>query len=175
MILILNEISKIPKKDKNFVLILFNSKSKYIKRVSASLSRGLEAGGINVDYFNIHRFKIDKIKKYDIIGIGITTHYKGMLKSIKLLLSKLNRFDLEGKKLFIFEIQAIFSLGGSSGRKILKIMRQRNMRLLYPIISIKKFSNNSPLRKNSLHKMEKIGLEIAELVYKKLKIKSDEL
>lgn len=155
----------IMKKEKEKVLILYDSLFGNSKKVAISLSRGLEEGGILVDCSSIREFEVKKITSYHVIGLGGPTHNRNMSKPMKAFLSKIRSFSLVGKKAFAFETKLDVPFAGSSGKNILKSITKMKMNVLHPLITGIVTAQEGPLTSNTLNNMEEIGLEIADILY----------
>ncbi|MFX1495128.1 MAG: flavodoxin domain-containing protein [Promethearchaeota archaeon] len=143
-------------------LILYDSVYGNTKKVAMSLSRGLEAGGIYVDSNSIQDFNTIELKNYNLIGIGGPTHFHGASKAMKSFLSKVKHLKLENKQGFAFETKADFRLAGSAAKRIIRYLRKMKIKIIHSTISGIVINKEGPLQENSLNKMEKIGLNIAE-------------
>ena len=157
--------NQIEEKTKNRIIVLYDSKFGNTKKIAISLSRGLEAGGLTVDCISIHDFNIENILSYDVIGLGGPTHFRGMSKPMKEFISEIKKLNLEGKRAFVFETKADFSLAGSSGKKILKVLSKLKLNILYGLISGIVTEQQGSLVNGTLSMMEKFGLEIADIIY----------
>ncbi|MFX0140517.1 MAG: flavodoxin domain-containing protein [Candidatus Hodarchaeota archaeon] len=155
-------------------LILYDSVYGNTKKVAMSLSRGLEAGGIYVDSSSIQDFDTIELKNYDIIGIGGPTHFHGASKAIKSFLSKIRHLKMENKQGFAFETKADFRLAGSAAKRIIKYLRKMKIEIIHSVISGLVVDKEGPLQENSLNKMEKIGLNIAEKLNNDIREQSHE-
>ncbi|MFX0180547.1 MAG: flavodoxin family protein [Candidatus Hodarchaeota archaeon] len=143
-------------------LILYDSVYGNTKKVAMSLSRGLEAGGFYVDCNSIQSFDSIEFENYDIIGIGGPTHFRGASKAMRSFLSKIKNFKMENKQGFAFETKADFRLAGSAAKRIMRYLKKMKVKIIHSTISGLVIEKEGPLQENSLNKMEKIGLNIAE-------------
>jgi len=147
-------------------LILFDSVYGNTKKVAMSLSRGLEAGGVNVDTVFIQNFDITELKNYDVIGIGGPTHFHGASKRMKSFLTKIKHFKMEKKQGFAFETKADFRLAGSAAKRIIRYLKMIKLSIIYPKITSIVLDKEGPLQENTLDIMEQIGLNISNKVNK---------
>lgn len=152
-------------KSKSKVILLYDSKFGNTKNVAISLSRGLEAGGIDVDCSSIKDFEIEDFNLYNVIGIGGPTHFRGLSKPMKKFFTKIKKLNLKEKFGFAFETKGDFRLAGSSGKQILKRLKNKSMRIVYHLISGIVIDQEGPLLDNTLNRMEKTGLKIADILY----------
>ena len=155
-------------------LILYDSIHGNTKKVAMSLSRGLEAGGIYVDSHSIQDFNTIELNNYDVIGIGGPTHFHGASKAMKSFLSKIKHLKMENKQGFAFETKADFRLAGSAAKRIIRYLRKMKIKIIHSTISGLVVDKEGPLQENSLNKMEKIGLNIAEKLNNDIKEQSQE-
>ncbi len=162
------------KKRKEKVIILYDSKFGNTKKVAISLSRGLEAGGFFVDYNSISEFNIERLNTYNIIGLGGPTHICGMSKPMKRFIFQIKELKMKGKSAFVFETRYDEILAGSSGKKIMKRFSKLKMDIIYPLITGIVTEREGPLVHGTLSLMERYGLEIAEILYNKKKLKEVE-
>jgi len=146
--------------------LIYDSLFGNTKKVAISLSRGLEAGGIQVDTCSIRDFDINEFKNYDAIGIGGPTHIRGASKPMKSFLSKIRLLKLKNKQAFAFETKISHPLAGSAAKRILKYLKKRRLKIIHPKITAIVVGRKGPLEENTLIKMEKIGLQIAEILNK---------
>lgn len=146
----------------NEIIILYDSLFGNTKKVVGALSRGLEAGGIQVDSSSIQGFDIHRLKIYKTVAIGGPTHMRGLSKPMKKFLRSLRQNKIGSKNTFAFETKASYSMAGSAGKKIIKNLKKMKLRIVYPLITGIVLGREGPLEKGTLNNMEKIGLEIAE-------------
>jgi flavorubredoxin len=146
----------------NKVIILYDSLFGNTKKVAGALSRGLEAGGIQVDSKHVQGFNIGRLRNYGTIAIGGPTHMRGLSKPMKKFLSSLRKSRIGSKNAFAFETKALFTMAGSAGKKIIKNLKKMKLKIVYPLITGIVLGKEGPLEKDTLNKMEKTGLEIAE-------------
>jgi flavorubredoxin len=144
------------------VIILYDSKFGNTKQVAISLNRGLESGGLHVDSSSIQKFNINKLRNYEVFGIGSPTHNRGLSKPMKRFLSKIKQNNLNNKKGFVFETKLQVPFSGSAAKKITKYFKMMNIEALYKEITAHVLDTEGPLEENTLLKMEEIGLDIAE-------------
>jgi len=114
------------------------------------------------DCISIQDFDIKMLKNYNLIGIGGPTHFYGGSKSMKRFLSKLRHCRLENKRAFAFETKESFRLAGSAAKRIIRRLKKMKIKIIRPYITGIVLNKEGPLRDNTLSKMEKIGLDIAE-------------
>ena len=151
-------------KDVQRVILLYDSLFGNTKKVALSLSRGLEAGGFFVDAKHVGEFSVNKLEKYDVIGIGGPTHFHGASKSMKSFLSQIKRQKQLDKKGFAFETRVASPWAGSAAKKILRTLKRMKVKRVYPKITCIVTGREGPLEEGTINKMEKIGLEIAEIL-----------
>ena len=146
------------------VIMLYDSVFGNTKKVALTLSRGLEAGGFVVDAQYIGTFNLNKLEKYNVIGIGGPTHVHGASKAMKSFLSQIKDRKLHDKKGFAFETKISHPLAGSAAKKILRTLKKMKVKPVYPRITAIVVGREGPLEEGTSSKMEKIGIEIAELL-----------
>ncbi|MFX1451968.1 MAG: flavodoxin domain-containing protein [Promethearchaeota archaeon] len=143
-------------------LIVYDSIYGNTKKVAMSLSRGLEAGGINVDCYFIQDFDLTLISNYDVIGIGGPTHFHGISKGIKSFLKKIIHNNLEKMLGFAFETKTDFKLAGSSAKRIIKYLKIMKMKIICPPITGIVLNKEGPLKEQTSDFMEQIGLKLSD-------------
>ena len=148
-------------------VIIYDSKFGNTKKVAMSLSRGLEAGNIQIDCVYVIDFDISKLNHYDLIGIGAPTHYRRASKPVKSFLSKIKHLKLEKKQFFAFETRTSVFLGGSAAKYILKRLRKMKLNIIFRKITGVVINDEGPLENNTLKKMEKIGVDISDKLKKR--------
>lgn len=148
----------------NKIIILYDSLFGNTKKVVGALSRGLEAGGIQVDSSPVQGFDIRRLGNYKTIAIGGPTHRRGLSKPMKKFLRSLRENKIGSKSAFAFETKASYNMAGSAGKKIIKNLKRMKLRIVYPLITGIVLGREGPLEKGTLNNMEKIGLEIAEIL-----------
>ncbi|MFW9941423.1 MAG: flavodoxin domain-containing protein [Candidatus Thorarchaeota archaeon] len=166
----MNEINFNDQRKAVKVIILYDSKFGNTKKVAITLDRGLESGGFHVDSVSIQDFNINKLRNYDVVGIGSPTHNRGLSKPMKLFLSKIKHENLKDKKGFVFETKLSVPFSGSSAKKITKYLKMMKIELLHHEITANVLGNEGPLEENTLSKMEETGLDIAEKLNNIIKI-----
>ena len=149
-------------------LIVYDSIYGNTRKVAMSLSRGLEAGGIYVDSKFVSDCRPDELEDYDIIGIGGPTHFHGVSKNIKLFLSNLEKIKLKEKTGFAFETKVDIPLTGSAGKKIMKLLKKMDLKIIDINISGKVLEKEGPLVDSTLKTMEHLGITISDKVNQKL-------
>jgi flavodoxin len=143
-------------------LILYDSVYGNTKKVAIALSRGLEAGGLNVDTMPIESFDQNTLNAYDIIGIGGPTHFHGVSKKMRSFLSKLEKTRLENKAGFVFETKADFLLSGSAAKKIMRSLQGMKLNIMQAPITAIVLGKEGPLADSTLRNMEQVGISISE-------------
>jgi flavodoxin len=146
------------------VLILYDSVFGNTKKVAMSLSRGLEAGGLQVDSYFIEDFDIVDLTNYDIIGIGSPTHYHGASKKMKSFLNRIKHLKMEAKYGFAFETKGDFRLAGSAAKSIVRYLNKIKVKIIHPIITGIVLDQEGPLKDVTLDLMEQVGLNISDNV-----------
>ncbi|MFX0032844.1 MAG: flavodoxin family protein [Candidatus Hodarchaeota archaeon] len=143
------------------VIVLYDSIYGNTKKVAMLLTRGLEAGNVYVDCISIQNFDIRDINKYDVIGIGVSSHLYGISKQLRLLLSKFKCYNLEGKLGFVFEIKTRKAISHSAAKRIKRSLIKKKVKLIHPIITFK-VHNKSLLEDSNSRAMEQIGLTLSD-------------
>jgi len=143
------------------VIILYDSIDGNIKRVAMSVIRGLEAGGLLVDSCSIQNFKINKLKSYDVIGIGGTTHFHGASKAMKSFLRKIKDFKMPNKQGFAFETKRDSILAESAVKRIIRYLQKMKLDIIHSTLTGVILDKKGSLKENALIEMEKIGLNLS--------------
>ncbi|NVM36494.1 MAG: hypothetical protein HWN81_12935 [Candidatus Lokiarchaeota archaeon] len=145
-------------------LILYDSVYGNTKKVAMLLSRGLEAGGLQVDSSFIQDFDIKILKNYDVIGIGGPTHFHGASKKMKRFLKGTKHLKMENKYGFAFETKADFRLSGSAAKRITRYLKKMKLKIIHPTITGIVLDKQGPLQEAISDKMVQFGLNISDKV-----------
>ncbi|MGC8895979.1 MAG: flavodoxin family protein [Candidatus Bathyarchaeia archaeon] len=145
-------------------IVIYDTKFGNTEKIAKALARGMEKGGVKVDYVKADEVDVNRLGEYDFLAFGSPTHAFGISKPMKTFLEKLKSVNLKGKKAFAFDTKFKSWLAGSAAKGIEKRLRGLGMIIVKLCTSAIVKGSEGPLAEGMEESFEKIGTEIAELI-----------
>ncbi|MHA2352841.1 MAG: flavodoxin family protein [Candidatus Thorarchaeota archaeon] len=145
------------------VLVAFDTKYGNTETVAKKIVEGLKsAEDIEVTLSNMKKVDFKKLDGYDAMLMGCPTHFGGPTRGAKKFIDKLEKLDLKGKKVAVFDtyIKEDFE-------KSVKKMEERinektpGLQLLLPGLSIQVEDMKGPILEEELPKCREFGKRVA--------------
>lgn len=114
------------------IIIIYDLTFGNIVKIANALTKSMKECNIEVDSFMIEEVKIEQLQDYDLLAIGGSTYKRGISKSMRDFLEKLEKADIRGMKVFSFDTQLKSLFVGSTGKIIEKKLKKLDMIVVRP-------------------------------------------
>jgi len=149
-------------------IVIYDTRFGNTEKIAKSLSKGLNAQGIEVNCIKVDEVDVDELPGYDFLAIGGPTHMASMSEPMKEFLEKLKTVDISGKKGFCFDTrnQSRFNRFdiNSAAKRIEKKMKKLKVKMIKPRGSAIVEGREGPLEEGAQETFEKLGREIAGII-----------
>ncbi len=148
------------------VIVAYESKYGNTKVAAETIVEGMgEAGGIETIIRRAKEVDFDEVSKCDVILIGSPNHIGGPTRSVRKLIDKIGKLDLEEKQVAVFDTY----LGKDFEKAVRKMERRINekapvLKLIVPGLSIKVQGMKGPIFEEELPRCKDFGRKIASQI-----------
>jgi len=148
------------------VIVAYESKYGNTKVAAETIVEGMgEVGGIETIIRRAKEVDFDEVSKCDVILIGSPNHIGGPTRSVRKLIDKIGKLDLEEKQVAVFDTY----LGKDFEKAVKKMERRINekapvLKLIVPGLSIKVQGMRGPVLDEELPRCKDFGRKIASQI-----------
>jgi flavodoxin len=145
-------------------LVVYDSVYGNTEKVARALAKGLEDGGVDVDFMRVDATKFDELSGYDLLVVGGPVHSWSASKPMKEFPERLKNVEgLSGKKAFAFDTKMSRSrLTGSAGGKIEGKLKSLGLTIVKPHASAVVKDREGPLGEGAEETFKQIGTDLAK-------------
>ena len=146
-------------------LLVYDSSHGNTKQVAEAISYSMKDSGIEVDAFYVKKAGKLNAKDYDFMVVGSPTKFGTMSFTTKRFINKMNSKDWANKPFAAFDTENpenIERREGSAAEKIAELLKDKQMRLLQPVLKSVVIGWKGPMQEGEIERAEEYAKELAE-------------
>ena len=145
-------------------LVVYDSSYCNTKQVAEAISDSLTGTGIEVDTFYVKKVGKLKAEEYDFLVVGSPTKFGTMSFTIKRFLGKVKSKEWANKPFAAFDTENpenIERQEGSAAEKIAEQLKEKQMRLLQPVLKAVVIGWKGPMQEGEIDRANEYAKELA--------------
>ncbi len=145
-------------------LVVYDSSHGNTKQVAEAISDSMRESGIEVDTFYVKKTGKLKAEGYDFLVVGSPTKFGTMSFTTKRFLGKLKGKEWANKPFAAFDTENpenIERKEGSAAEKIAEQLKEKQMRLLQPVLKSVVIGWKGPMQEGEIDRAKEYAKELA--------------